>query len=141
MNEIDSQPPSVLDRRFPPVAELTAASLALMLSAGIYLAASLPRQPALAPALGLLVGGALLTVVALVLLSRIRPFAWATFFLVARWALVAYAVIAAMLAYVFIYDHTGGSTLAVLLFALAVFAIDVPVIIAFTVARYQETVG
>jgi lipopolysaccharide export LptBFGC system permease protein LptF len=88
---------------------------------------------------GLLVGGGALTIVAVVLLSRVRPFAWATFFLVARWALLAYVVIAGLLGFVFIYDHTRGSTLAVLLLTLVVFALDVPMVIAFTVARYQET--
>jgi hypothetical protein len=42
------------------------------------------------------------------------------------------------LAYVFIYDHTRGATLAVLMSTLAVFAVDVPMVIAFTVARYDE---
>jgi hypothetical protein len=78
-------------------------------------------------------------VAALFLLSRIRPFAWDTFFLVARWALAAYAVIAGILGFVFIYDGTRGPTLAVLLLTLVVFAFDVPVIIAFTVARYHES--
>jgi hypothetical protein len=130
---------SVLDRRLPPIAELTVASVALMLSGGVYLASHLPRRPPLAPAVGLVVAGAALSVTALALLSRVRPFAWHTFFLVARWALIAYAVIAGLLAYVFILDHTRGSTLAVLIATLVVFAIDVPMVIAFTVARYDGT--
>ena len=132
-------PAPVVDRRLPPIAELTVMSLILMLTGGIYLASYLPRQPALGPAIALAVGGGLLTITATVLLSRIRPFAWNIFFLVGRWALMAYAVVAGMLAFVFIYDHTSGTTLAILVFALAVFAIDVPMIIAFTVARYDQT--
>jgi len=128
----------VLERRFPPVAELTVASVALMLSGGIYLAAHLPRHPPLGPAVGLLIAGGALSLVSLALLVRIRPFAWPTFFLVARWALVAYLVIAGVLAFVFIYDHTRGATLAVLLLTLVVFACDVPVVVAFTVARYED---
>jgi len=135
----DRTAPSTLERRLPPIAELAVASVALMLSGGVYLAAHLPRQPPLAPAVGLLAGGGALTIAAVVLLSRVRPFAWATFFLVARWALLAYVVIAGLLGFVFIYDHTRGSTLAVLLLTLVVFALDVPMVIAFTVARYQET--
>lgn len=130
--------PPVASRRLPPVAELTVASLILMLSGGIYLASYLPRQPALAPAIALVGTGAALTAAATVALCRIRPFAWATFFLVGRWCLVAYAIIAGLLAFVFIYDHTGGATLAVLVATLAIFAVDVPMIIGFTVARYQE---
>ncbi|MHB1536003.1 MAG: hypothetical protein ACYC1D_15610 [Acidimicrobiales bacterium] len=139
MTSVDPPPPSVLERRLPPVAELAVASVILLLCGGIYLASYLPRQPALGPAVALLAGGAVLTVAAMVLLSRIHPFAWDTFFLVGRWALLAYAVIAALLAFVFIYDHTGGATLVVLVSTLVIFAIDVPTVIAFTVARYQES--
>ncbi len=125
-------------RRLPPVAELTVGSVALMLSGGVYLASYLPKRPPLGPALGLLIAGGVLTLAALVLLVRIRDFAWGSFFLVARWALLAYMVIAAILAFVFIYDHTRGATLGILIATLAVFAIDVPVVIAYTVARYQR---
>lgn len=135
----DGSVPTALERRMPPVAELAVASVALMLSGGVYLAAHLPQPPPLAPAIGLLAGGGALTITALVLLSRVRPFAWGTFFLVARWALVAYVVIAGLLGFVFFYDHTRGATLAVLILTLVVFAIDVPVVIAFTVARYHQT--
>jgi len=133
--------PSVLERRLPPVAELAVGSLALMLAGGVYLAAHLPRHPPLGPVVGLLVAGAVLTSVALVLLSRLRPFAWRTFFLVARWALAAYAVITGVGVFIFVYDHTSGSTLVVLVLSLIVFAIDVPTVIAFTVARYERTEG
>lgn len=132
-----SAAPRVGVRRLPPIAELAVLSVALMLSGGVYLASHLPRHPSLAPAVALLASGAVLTVVAMVLLSRLSPFAWQTFFLVARWAFVAYAVIAGILGFVFVYDHTRGSTLVVLLMTLLVFAIDVPTIIAFTVARFE----
>lgn len=128
----------LLDRKLPPVAELVVLSLAMMLSGGVYLAASLPKPPGLAPVVALLVAGAALTVVAVAMLSRVKDFAWDKFFLVARWALLAYAVIAGILGFVFVYDHTRGGTLAVLLGTLAVFAVDVPTIIGFTVARYQD---
>jgi hypothetical protein len=127
------------ERRLPPIAELAVVSVALMLSGGVYLAAHLPRHPPLTPAVALLAAGGVLTIAAVGLLSRLRPFAWATFFLVARWALLAYAVIAGILGFVFIYDHTRGATLAVLVLTLVVFALDVPMIVAFTVARFQET--
>jgi hypothetical protein len=128
----------LLHRRLPPVAELTVTSVALMVSGGVYLASHLPRLPPLAPAVGLLAGGGALTLIALALLWRIRPFAWRTFFLVAKWAFAAYLVIAGILGYVFIRDHTAGATLAVLIMTLVVFALDVPMVIAFTVARYQD---
>jgi hypothetical protein len=129
---------AVVRRRLPPVAELTVLSLALMLTGGVYLAAHLPRLPALGPAVGLLAAGGALTLTAVLLLTRIQHFAWRTFFLVARWAFLAYLVIAGILGFVFIYDHTSGATLAVLILTLLVFALDVPMVIAFTVARYEE---
>ncbi len=70
--------------------------------------------------------------------DRVRPFAWPVFFLVFRWALVAYLVIAGLLGFVFVRDHTPGATLAVLVATLLVFAVDVPLILAFTVARYAD---
>ena len=109
-----------------------------MLVGGVYLAAHLPHPPPLAPAVGLVAAGGVLTLVALLLLSRITPFAWSVFFKVARWALLAYVVIAGLLGFTFIYDHTRGATLIVLVATLVVFALDVPAIIAFTVARYDE---
>ena len=128
----------VLERRLPPIAELIVLSVALMLSGGVYLGAHLPVRPSLTPSVVLLAAGAVATIAAVIMLIRIEPFAWKTFFLVARWAFVAYLVIAGILAFVFIFDHTRGATLAVLLATLAVFAVDVPVVMAFTVARYEE---
>ena len=138
--DLESRSP-LLDRRLPPVSELVVLSLAMMLSGGVYLAASLPKPPGLARVVVLLAGGAVLTAVAVTMLARVEDFAWDKFFLVAKWALLAYAVIAGLLGFVFIYDHTRGGTLAVLLCTLAVFAVDVPTIIGFTVARYQEPPG
>jgi hypothetical protein len=129
---------SVADRKLPPVAEIAAASIALVLVGGVYLAAQLPGRPALALPVAMVAAGGLATAADLVLLSRIRPFAWPVFFLVFRWGLVAYVVIAGLLAYVFIHDHTPGSTMAVLAATLVVFALDVPLILAFTVARFQR---
>ena len=125
--------------RLPPLTELVVTSLALMLGGGVVMAAHLPARPPLAVPTGLLVAGACLTAVAIAMLSRARPFAWQAFWLVARWALLAYLVIAGLLVFVFMYDGTSGATLAVLVATLAVFAVDVPTLLAFTVARYQGT--
>ncbi len=70
--------------------------------------------------------------------DRVRPFAWPVFFLVFCWALVAYLVIAGLLGFVFVRDDTPGATLAVLVATLLVFGVDVPLILAFTVARYAD---
>lgn len=80
--------------RLPPFAALAVASISAMLIGGIDLAARVPGHPPLTVPAVLVAAGGVLTVVDLALLARVRSFAWGTFFLVLRWALVAYAVIA-----------------------------------------------
>jgi hypothetical protein len=126
------------ERRLPPVAEMTVGSMVLVIIGGIYLAAHIPQSVPLGPAAGLLVASGALLLATIMALRRLREFAWGTFFLVARWALLAYAVIAGMLEYVFVADHTRGGTLVVLTLMLLIYAVDIPVILAFSVARYQE---
>jgi Tfp pilus assembly protein PilX len=43
-----------------------------------------------------------------------------------------------MIAFAFVRDHTRGAPLAVVLVMLVIFALDVPLIIAFTVARFSS---
>ena len=85
----------------------------------------------------LLAASALVMVVNVVALSRVDGFNWDAFFGVAKWALVAYAVIAGMLEFVFVHDGTSGGVLVVLTLSLLVYAVHVPLLIGFTVARYQ----
>jgi hypothetical protein len=127
------------ERRLPPVTQLGMLSLALIVAAGIYLSAHLPEHVSLAPAIVLLAASALLLGANLLALARVDGFAWARFFEIARWALLAYALIAGMIEYVFVRNHTSGGPLVVLTLALVVFAVHVPVLIGFTVARYQES--
>jgi hypothetical protein len=125
-------------RRLPPIAELAMTSMALVIAGGIYLAAHLPLRAPLGPAVGLLAAGGALLVADVALVSRLRPFAWRVFFQVAGWALVAYVVIAGLLEFTFVFDHTRGSLLVVLTLSLAVFALDIPLLLGFSVARYQD---
>ena len=128
---------AVSARRLPPIAEIAVGSMIFAIAGAIYIASYLPRHAPLAPAVALMaVSGGLLLVNGVVL-ARVGEFAWHTFFLVARWTLIGYAVIAGMLEYVFVYDHTRGSILVLMTLTLAVFAVDVPVILGFSVARYQ----
>ena len=126
------------DRRLPPVTELGMLSLALIVAGGIYLSAHLPNHVPLGPAWALLAASVLVLAVNIVALSRIRDFAWARFFEVAKWSLLAYVVIAGMILYVFLRDHVSGGTLVVLTLSIAVFAIHVPMLVGFTVARYAD---
>ena len=126
------------ERQFPPVTELGMASLALIVAGGIYLSAHLPRHVPLGPAVALLAASVLLLVLNVVMLSRIRDFAWDRFFGVAKWSLLAYLVIAGMIEYAFLKDHVSGGSLVVLTLSLAVFAVHVPMLMGFTVARYAD---
>jgi hypothetical protein len=131
-----SQPAAA--RRLPPVANLALLSLGLVVIGGIVLASTLPRRPPLTVLVVISVVSGLLLAAALVLLARLQDFAWDRFRLVLRWALLAYVISAGMIAFAFIRDHTRGAPLAVALVLLVYFALDVPVIIAFTVARYSS---
>jgi hypothetical protein len=69
----------------------------------------------------------------------VPDFAWPRFFQVAKWALLAYAFTAAMIEYAFLRDHLKGGPLVILTLSLVVYALQVPTLIAFTVARYDTS--
>jgi hypothetical protein len=126
------------ERRLPPVTAVGMCSLALIVAGGIYLSAHLPQRVPLAPAVVLLAASAALLAGNLVALSRVDGFAWDTFAQVARWALLAYAITAGLIAYAFVRNHLSGGPLIVLSLSLVVYAVHVPLLIAFTVARYAD---
>lgn len=126
------------ERRYPPVTQIGMASLALIVAGGIYLSAHLPRHVPLGPAVVLLVLSALLLAGNIFSLTRVKGFAWERFFAVAKWSLLAYAVTAGLIEYAFLEDHLRGGALVVLTLSLAIFAVHVPMLIGFTVARYYE---
>jgi len=114
------------------------ATIALVAAGVIYLAAYLPRHAPLGPAIGLLVAAAAVLVANYGLVSRQPGFAWWRFRQVAAWTLLAYVVIGGTIEYAFIYDHTRGAVLAVMSLLLLTFVLDVPILVAFTVARFEE---
>ncbi len=124
------------ERRLPPVTELGMASLALIVAGGIYLSAHLPKHVPLTPAVILLVASVALLAANLLSLARVPDFPWRRFLEIARWALLAYAVIAGMIEYAFLRDHVSGGPLVILTLSLVVFAVHVPLLIGFTVARF-----
>jgi hypothetical protein len=129
---------SASERRLPPVTELGMLSLALIVAGGIYLSAHLPQHVPLAPAVILLVASAVLLALNMLLLTRVRGFAWGRFGDVAKWSLLAYAIIAGLIEYSFLQNGLRGGPLVVLSLSLVVFAVHVPMLIGFTVARYHE---
>jgi hypothetical protein len=128
---------NVYERRLPPIGEVAMATIAVVVSGGVYLASYLPRRAPLGPAFAIMGVGAALLLWNIFTLSRLQDFAWDKFFLVAKWGLVAYLIVAGMLEYVFVLDHTRGGVLLVLTLMLAIFAVNIPLLLAFSVARYQ----
>ena len=122
----------------PPVTQFGMASLALIVAGGIYLAAHLPQSVPLTPAIILLALSALLLAANLLSLTRVHDFAWWRFLQVGRWALLAYAITAGLIEYAFLRNGLSGGPLIVLTLSLVVYALHVPMLIAFTVARYAE---
>ena len=125
------------ERRLPPVTGVAITSMALIVIGGIWIASHLPHHVPLGPAVALLAASALLVVVNAVSLARVPDFNWGSFFLVAKWAGLAYAITAGILEYVFVKDGTSGGQLVVLTLSLIVYAVHVPLLIGFTVARYD----
>jgi hypothetical protein len=125
------------ERRLPPVTALGMLSLGLVLVGGIYLSSHLPQHVSLGPAIVLLAASALVLAGNLIALARVEGFPWGRLIEVGKWALLAYVVIAGMIEYVFLRNHTSGGPLVVLSLSLIVFAVNVPVLIGFTVARYD----
>jgi hypothetical protein len=126
------------DRKLPPITELCVATIALTVVGGIFMASNVYKHPSLAfPVVDVAICG-VLVVTNVVLLSRVRPFAWSTFFLVAKWAIAAYAVISGMLVYTFARGHTPAGPMTVLVLMLVIWAVAIPMLLAFTVARFAE---
>jgi hypothetical protein len=126
------------ERRFPPFTQIGMASLALIVAGGIYLSSHLPQHVPLGPAVALLAASAVLLAGNLLSLTRVQDFAWDRFRQVAKWALLAYLVTAGMIEYAFLRDHLSGGPLVVLTLSLVVYAMQVPTLIGFTVARYDQ---
>lgn len=125
-------------RKVPPVTEIGAASMVCIAVGVVFLASFLPKRAPLGVAVGFLVAAAALVVLNAVLLARTPGFARRRFLQVFGWALLAYTVIAGMLEYTFVYDHTRGTSLAVMTGMLVLFTVNVPLLLAFTVARYHR---
>ena len=128
----------MLDRKLPPVTEIGAASMVAVAVGLIYNASYLPKHAQTGVAVAIIVVAAALQLANAFLLSRIERFAWSLFKQVAGWSLLAYAIIAGMIEFAFVFDHTRGTQLVILTLTLLLFMLNVPVLIAFTVARYQR---
>jgi hypothetical protein len=129
------------ERKFPPFTEVGMFSLALIVIGGIYLSAHIPQHVPLGLPTALLIASALLVAFNLFTLTRIPDFAWGRFFQVGKWALAAYLLTAGLIEYAFLRNHLRGGPLVILTLSLLVYAVQVPAMIAFTVARYDTPGG
>jgi hypothetical protein len=126
------------EAKLPPVTQIAVVSFALVVASGIWIVSHLPEHVPIAPSAVLLALSGLLVATNVVLLWRVSDFAWDRFFGVAKWAFLAYCVISGLLEYVFVKDGTRGAELVVLTLSLVIFAIHVPLLMGYTVARYPE---
>ena len=128
---------STPERQLPPIIEIGVVAMALCIVGVIYLVSYAPKTPSLAPAIGLVIAAAIVVLANVAVLVRTPNFNWPLFWKVGFWTLVGYAVIAGMLMFTFIYDRLPTGQLALLVGTLAVFAVDIPIMLAFSVARFQ----
>lgn len=119
------------------VTELGMVSIAFVATGVIYLAAYLPRRAPLLPAAIFLALAGTALAANVLLLSRQPGFAWWRFRQVAGWMLLVYLVVAGMLEFTFVYDHTRGAVLVVMTLLLAIFTLNVPLLSGWTVARFE----
>ena len=125
------------ERKLRPVVGVAMAALTSAITGGILVVAQIGEEPDLVVPSVLMGAAIVLEIAAIVMLTAIRPFAWARFTQVFRWALLAYVLQSAIIEWSFIRNDVPGRPLAVLSIGLVVFSTAVPLMIAFTVARYQ----
>ena len=125
------------ERKLPPVVGVAMVALAFAVTGGVILAGQPVQHPSLVGPTVLEGGALVLELVSIVMMLRIRPFAWDRFRLVFGWAFLAYVIQGGMIEWAFAKNHTPGGPIAVLTCGIVVFSTIVPLMIAYTVARYQ----
>ncbi len=131
------RPSSVL----PPVGTVGVIALILIVIGGIYMSSFYARHVSLVVPVILAIAAGIALIYAIVSALLARALVRSTFFKVLKWTLLLYVVVAGMLEYVFVYDGTRGNILVILTAMLVIFAVDVPMIISFTVAKYVGETG
>ena len=129
--------PEPQDFSGPPVTELGMLSIGLVAAGVIYLAAYLPKRAPLLPPVILLACALAVLAVNVILILRRPGFAQWRFRQVVGWMLLVYVVVAGMLEFTFLRDHTHGAVLVVMTFLLVTFTLNVPVLAGYTVARFE----
>lgn len=131
-------PVAPFERKLPPVVGAAMAALSLAVVGAVVLVAQIGQDEASLVVPTVLVAGAGLgEIVAVALLITIRRLAWDRFWSVFGVALIAYVLQAGLIEWTFIKNDVPSGPLVLLTAGLVVFATIVPLMIAFTVARYQ----
>lgn len=125
------------DLKRPPVWECGVVTLICVVVSVVLLASYIPTLPDTVPVYILLAAGTILIGVQLFLVGSMDNFSRRSFHTVGGYALIAYIVIGGMIEYTFIRNGVRGQELALLTWGLALFVLDVPLILGFSVARYQ----
>jgi hypothetical protein len=126
------------EQKLPPVTQVAVVSFVCVIASGIWIVSHLPKHVPIAPSIILLAVSISLVAFNVFSLTRIEDFRWDAFIGVAKWSLLAYAVISGLLEWVFVKDGTRGPELVVLTLSLVIFAIHVPLLMGYTVARYPD---
>lgn len=125
------------DRSVPPVVGIGMASLATAVVGGVLVAAQFGTEANLALPRLFVVVAIGLEIVAITLAATIRPFAWRLFRLVFGVGLLAYLIQGGLIAWTFAINDVPAEQMIVLYGGLVVFTTIVPLMLGFTVARYQ----
>jgi len=126
------------ERKAPPCDMVCVGIMALVLATAVYLIGFLPHKPTLVPAwimLGIAV--VLLLAVVILLFSNKDTINFHMFGKVFKWMLLAYVVISGMLGSIVFVNRMPADIVATAVVAMVLFAIDIPLLVAFTVAKYQ----
>jgi hypothetical protein len=121
----------------PPPNAFAIVTLMLVLGAVGTLASYLPFNAPLDVTLPLIEVAIVLYAAAVWRLFATRTYAWSTFFAVARPTLLAAGTAAVIIEFAFYYDKTGGRSLAILSTGLALFVLDLALLLGYSVARNE----
>lgn len=99
--------------------------------------AYLPRDVPLAWPIGFLIASVAFTAAAMALLSR-RRLAWGLFFAVVKWVLAVTSVFSSTAILLFFLNDIPGRTMAVMSAVLILTAVNLPLLIGFSVARHER---
>ncbi len=126
-----------MDKNFPPCETFATLSLSFVVIGGITMAAYSPDTAPFTLS-GTLLGIALLVfVINAFLIAKVFHEIKSVFIKVAKWMILVEVIVSGLLFYVFYLDGTRSTSLVILTAFLALFALNIPIIVGYTVAKSQ----